>query len=232
VTICALKNRALLSGSLLIWSLCVLPLEGGQIISYDVSFKGSAIATQTVVISEYDQAMEIGSSFAADLMVFVAHHHVEEKCRVRFDRESGDVQSFESRVVDGMSWRETRGTMLDGGALEIVRTDRDGTSTGLVARAGYDIHSLSLYVVDPAAIPSSNQVVRVLDIGKGQVLNYGLQAISESRTRDRQHIPVTHLVWTLGQDVSHSWHPKDLVVWPDPIIRRNEVGEFEFRLSR
>lgn len=227
-----LKKTAALLGLLLCWSDLGLPAAIGQTIFYDVHFRGSVIATQSVLITAYDQEMEVDSSFSADLMVFVAHHHIEEKCKVRFHRESGDVKSFESRVVDGMSWRETRGEMLDGGALEIIRTDRNGSSTGSIARADYDIHSLSLYVVDPVAIPSSNQVVRVLDIGKGEVLNYGLQAISESRTRERQHVPVTHLIWTSGQDISHSWHPQDLVAWPDPIIRRNELGEFEFRLTR
>ena len=199
---------------------------------YSVSFKGAVVATQSVSIVHSGGLTTISSSFAADLPVFVATHHVAEQLSVTFRPADGTVERLGARLQDGPNLTVVAGTSASNGALRIVRTDMDGITTNLVARADYDFHSLAFYGRAPANFLTTNVPARVLSIAQGEVRPIGIQTIAESDTFERQYLVSAHLVWTDGAHVSHSWHPERFSDLPRRYIRQTDAGEFVFNLIR
>ena len=116
--------------------------------------------------------------------------------------------------------------------LEVVRTDPSGTSIHVIRRADYDFHSLAMYGRTPADFLPTNSPARVLSIAQGEVRPVLVQSNMESDTFERQHLETTHLVWTDGPHVSHSWHPERFSNLPRRYIRQTDAGEFVFNLIR
>jgi hypothetical protein len=202
-------------------------------IHYAVAFKDQVVATQTVTIAQTDGLTTIETRFEAELPVFVARHTYAESLSATF-REDGTVERFRSIRQDGAARTEVAGTWLpEESKLQIIRTDQQGTTIQTVARDQYDLHSLILYGTSPADFLPEHRPVRLLDIAEGQVVSCGIQTISESETTsERQHVASVHLIWTVGEFVSHSWHPERFSNLPSRYIRQTENGRFTFTLQR
>lgn len=207
--------------------------QGGSnpAIRYAVEFKGEIVATQTVSIVQADGLTTLSSSFAADLPVFVARHHYSEQLSATF-RSDGAVERLGARIQDGPVQTVVSGTLQANEMLCVVRTDMAGVATAAVARADYDFHSLILYGTAPADFLPTNRPARVLSIAAGRVVPVAIQTIDESDTFERQYLKSTHLVWTEGSHVSHSWHPERFSNLPRRYIRQTDSGEFTFHLLR
>ena len=216
-------------------ALLALPATGQESpppLSYAVVFKDQVVATQTVAIVHSGDRTTISCSFAADLPVFVATHHVAEQLSVTFRRTDGTVERLGARLQDGPNLTVVSGALASNDALRIVRTDMDGVATSVVARSDYDFHSLVFYGRAPADFLTTNVPARVLSIARGEVRPIGIQTIAESDTFERQYLVSTHLVWTDGAHVSHSWHPERFSNLPRRYVRRTDAGEFVFQLIR
>lgn len=200
-------------------------------IRYAVEFKGEIVATQTVSIVQADGLTTLSSSFAADLPVFVARHHYSEQLSATF-RSDGAVERLGARIQDGPVQTVVSGALQANEMLCVVRTDMAGVATAAVARADYDFHSLILYGTAPADFLPTNRPARVLSIAAGRVVPVAIQTIDESDTFERQYLKSTHLVWTEGSHVSHSWHPERFSNLPRRYIRQTDSGEFTFHLLR
>ncbi len=203
-------------------------LQAGPV-HYEVLFKGAAVATQTVTVAEADGVVSVRSAFAADLPVFVARHHFEEDLSVRFQPD-GTVLQIDARRADGPLAVEIRAVTTDDGSLQVVRSDRQETSTNLIRRQDYDFNSLVLYGTAPEKFLPTNSPARVLDVAEGRVVPITLLTISENDTYERQRLASQHLVWTAGDFISHSWHPERFGDLPRRYIRHTENGEFVFNL--
>ena len=200
-------------------------------IRYEVSFKGDVVATQTVQIIQSGALKTIATAFEADLPVFVAMHHYSEQLSASF-RADGTVERLGARIQDGPVQTVVSGTLQANDRLHVVRTDMSGVSTTSVARADYDFHSLILYGTAPADFLPTNRTARVLSIAEGRVVPVAIQTIDESDTFERQYLKSTHLVWTEGIYVSHSWHPERFSNLPRRYVRQTGSGEFTFNLLR
>ena len=89
-----------------------------------------------------------------------------------------------------------------------------------------------MYGRAPADFLPTNSPARVLSIAQGEVRPVLVQSNMESDTFERQHLETTHLVWTDGPHVSHSWHPERFSNLPRRYIRQTDAGEFVFNLIR
>ena len=203
----------------------------GVDLHYAVSYKGNTVATQTVSIIQSAGFKTISSSFAADLPVFIARHHYSEQLSASF-RPDGQVERLGAKIQDGPVQTVISGALQANERLQIVRTDMTGVSTASVARADYDFHSLILYGTAPADFLPTNRTARVLSIAEGRVVPVAIQTIDESDTFERQYLKSTHLVWTEGSHVSHSWHPERFSNLPRRYVRQTDSGEFTFHLLR
>jgi len=202
-----------------------------QPVRYEVSFKDMVVATQTVSIVGSSGLITVTTTFEADLPVFVSMHHYAETMSVSF-RPDGTVVRLATRRADGPNQTDISGNLKDDGLLEVVRRDRQGTATNLIARTEYDFNSLILYGTPPAAFLPTNRPARVLQVAEGRVTPVAIQTISESDTFERQHLVSEHLIWTAGPFTSHSWHPERFSHLPRRYIRQTENGEFTFTLLR
>ena len=203
------------------------------VLRYSVAFKGDVVATQTVSIVHAGGLTTISCSFAADLPVFVATHHYAEELSVTYRPADGTVERFNAVVQDGPFRTETSADLQEAeGGLEVVHTDPNGTSIHVVRRSDYDFHSLAMYGRAPADFLPTNSPARVLSIPQGEVRPVLVQTNLESDTFERQHLETTHLVWTDGPHVSHSWHPERFSNLPRRYIRQTDGGEFVFDLIR
>lgn len=201
-------------------------------IRYEVWFKDNLVATQTVQIVQSDGVKTITTAFEADLPVFVALHHYSERLSVSC-RADGTVARIETVRQDGPVHTEVSANLQEEeGGLQVIRTDPSGTSIYVIKREDYDFHSLSLYGTAPADFLPTNRPARVLSIADGKVVPMGIQTISESDTFERQYLLSTHLVWTDGTYVSHSWHPERFSNLPRRYARQTDAGEFVFNLIR
>lgn len=199
---------------------------------YSVAFKGDVVATQSVSIVHSGGLTTISCFFAADLPVFVATHRYSEQVSVTYRPDDGTVESLGARLQDGPIQTVVSGSRDSDGRLRIVRTGMDGTTTNVVARDDYDFHSLAFYGRAPADLLPAHSPARVLSVAQGEVRPVLIQSNAESDTFERQHLASTHLVWTDGIHVSHSWHPERFSNLPRRIIRRSDAGEFVFNLIR
>lgn len=220
-----------LGGGLLAAGLAVSAAAQSFTATYEVTFKDERVATQTVTIAKSGDLTTVATSFAADLPVFVALHHYAEDLSASF-RPDGTVERLAASRHDGPIHISVSGSRLANGLLRLVRTDMDGTTTSLVARADYDFNSLAMYSTAPAGFLPTNNPARVLSVADGRIEPVAIQTISESDTFERQHLVSTHLVWTAGIHVSHSWHPERFSNLPRRYIRQTENGEFTFTLIR
>lgn len=201
-------------------------------VSYEVAFKGDVVATQTVSIIESDGQTTITTSFEAGLPVFIALQPYSEKLSATF-RADGTVERLDAIRRDGLVPVEVTGELQANGWLQVVRTDRNGVSTNVIARADYDFNSLTLYGTAPADFLPGHRPARVLSIAEGRVVPMAIQTISESETTpERQHLASRHLIWTEGIHTSHSWHPERFSDLPRRYVRQTENGEFTFTLLR
>ncbi len=202
-------------------------------VQYTVSFKNQVLATQTVSIVHADGLTTVSASFEAELPVFIARHAYSESLSATF-REDGTVVRFQAERQDGALRIEASGTLREEeGGLQVFRTDRTGTSSHVIPRDDYDFHSLIFYGTAPGDFLPETRPVRLLDIAEGQVVSCGIQTISESETTsERQHVASLHLIWTLGEFVSHSWHPERFSNLPSRYIRHTGNGRFIFTLQR
>ena len=202
------------------------------LLRYSVAFKGQIVATQSVAIVHSAGRTTISCAFAADLPVFVATHRYSEELSVTYRPADGTVERLGARLQDGPVQTVVSGARDGDGALRIVRTGLDGTTTNLVAREDYDFHALVFYGRTPADFLPTNSPARVLSVAQGEVRSVLVQSNVESDTFERQHLETTHLVWTDGPHVSHSWHPERFSNLPRRYIRRTDAGEFVFNLIR
>ncbi|MGD9611268.1 MAG: hypothetical protein AB7V22_00010 [Kiritimatiellia bacterium] len=199
---------------------------------YSVSFKDAVVATQSVSIVHSGDSTTLACSFAADLPVFIATHHYSEELSVTYRPADGTVERLGARIQDGFVRTVVSGTWDSEGALRIVRSGMDGTTTNRVARDGYDFHSLVFYGRAPADFLPTHAPARVLSVAHGEVRPVQIQTIAESDTFERQYLVSTHLVWTEGTFTSHSWHPERFSNLPRRYIRQTEHGTFTFNLIR
>jgi hypothetical protein len=200
-------------------------------ISYEVAFNGAIVATQTVNIVQSGGSTTVSTAFEAELPVFIAMHHYSEQLSATF-RTDGTVERLGAIRLDGGDRTSIAGTLQDDGLLQVVRTDLSGVSTNSIAREDYDFNSLILYGAAPSVFLTTNDPARVLQVPEGRVESVSIQTISESDTFERQHLVSTHLVWTAGIHVSHSWHPERFSDLPRRYVRQTENGEFTFTLLR
>ena len=200
-------------------------------IRYAVAFKGMPVATQSVTIVQSAGRKTISTAFTADLPVFVATHHYSEQLSVTIG-PGGTVERLAAIRNDGPVHTLVSGSLEADGRLRIVREDPGGVATNWIRRGDYDFHSLALYGAAPEDFLGTNQPARVLSVAEGRVLSVAIQAIAESDTFERQHLASTHLVWTDGHYVSHSWHPERFSNLPRRYVRQSESGEFTFDLIR
>lgn len=220
--------------TLLLLAMCLEGVASAESrnVSYEVWFKDVVVATQTVSIAGTDGITTVTASFAARLPVFIALHPYSEELSATF-RADGTVERLQGLRIDGPLRTEVAGELQEDGGLRVVRTDAQGVSTSLIARADYDFHSLTMYGSAPAGFLPTNQPVRILDIAEGRVVPVSIQAIDESETTsERQHVRSTHLVWTSGTLASHSWHPEKFGNVPRRYMRQTTNGEFTFHLPR
>lgn len=209
----------------------VLRPAGAQIIRYDVSFQGGVMATQTVTLAAEGGTRTVTTAFSADLPVFIARHHYAEKLSATF-RADGTVERLEAIRVDGPIRTEITGELQADGRLRTICAGRDGITTNFIARADYDFHSLILYGTAPGDFLPAGSPARVLSVATGRVVPVTIQTITESETFERQHLVSTHLIWTEGVHVSHSWHPERFSNLPRRYVRQTENGGFTFTLLR
>jgi hypothetical protein len=202
------------------------------VLRYSVSFKGAVVATQTVAIVHSGGLTTISCAFAADLPVFVATHHYAEQLSVTFRPADGTVERLGARIQDGPVQTVVSGALAVGDTLRIVRSGIDGVATNFVAREDFDLHSLAFYGRAPADFLPTNAPARVLSVAHGAVRPVFIQPNAESDTFERQHLASTHLVWTDGPHVSHSWHPERFSNLPRRYVRQTDAGEFTFNLIR
>ena len=202
------------------------------VLRYSVAFKGDVVATQSVSIVHGAGSTTISCSFAADLPVFVATHRYAEQLSVTYRPADGTVERLGARIQNGPVQDVVSGVREGENALRIVRTGMAGAATNVVARADYDFHSLAIYGRAPADFLPTNSPARVLSIAQGEVRPVLVQSNMESDTFERQHLETTHLVWTDGPHVSHSWHPERFSNLPRRYIRQTDAGEFVFNLIR
>ena len=200
-------------------------------LSYEVSFKGAVVATQTVAFTQSDGLVTVSTAFEAQLPVFVAVHPYSEQLSVTF-RADGTVERLGAVCLDGGFRTSIAGSLQTNGVLEVIRTGIDGVSTNFIAREDYDFHSLILFGKAPADFLPAHTPARVLQVHAGQVEPVAIQTISESDTFERQHLVSTHLIWTAGAQVSHSWHPERFSNLPRRYVRQTDNGEFTFTLLR
>lgn len=200
-------------------------------IRYEVSFHGEVVATQTVAIAHADGTTTLATSFSAQLPVFVVLQPYSEQLSVTF-RPDGTVERLGAILLDGGNSYSISGTLQDDGLLHVLRTDREGESRQTIARDDYDFNSLAFYGRAPADFLPARNPARVLQVHEGRVAPVSIQTISESDTFDRQHLVSTHLVWTAGTHVSHSWHPERFSNLPRRYVRQTANGEFTFTLIR
>ena len=189
-------------------------------------------ATQSVSIVHSGGLTTLSASFVADLPVFVATHHYSEELSVTYRPADGTVERIGARLQDGPIQTVVSGARESDGRLRIVRTGMDGIVTNFVARDDYDFHSLAFYGRAPADLLPTNSPVRVLSVSQGEVRPVLIQSNAESDTFERQHLVSTHLVWTDGVHVSHSWHPERFSNLPRRYVRQTDAGEFVFNLIR
>lgn len=201
------------------------------VLRYEVVFKDAVMATQTLTIAESGDLKTVTTFFEADLPVFIALQHYSERLSATF-RADGAVERLHAVRIDGPLRTEIAGTPLANGALRIVRTDRNGVSTNVVAREDYDFNSLALYGAAPTDFLPVHRPARVLSVAEGLVKPVDIQAILESDTFERQYLKSTHLVWTDGAFTSHSWHPERFSNLPRRYVRQTANGEFTFNLIR
>lgn len=206
-------------------------MAGSVDVHYEVVYKDSPVATQTLTMAQTDGCRTLTSVFEAELPVFISLQHYSEQLSVSFQPD-GTVTDLHAVRIDGPLRTEVTGTQLTNGLLQIVRADRSGTVTSEIARTDYDFNSLTMYGTAPAAFLSTNRLARVLDVAEGRVDRFSVETIAESDTFERQHLASTHLVWTCGPFVSHSWHPERFSDLPRRFIRQTENGEFTFNLMR
>lgn len=226
-----MKRIAVCASLLLIgWTFCATAEEVRPIF-YEVSFKGSLVATQTVMITESAGARTVTTSFEAFAPAFVAQHRIAEKLSVTYDTND-TVTALQADITDGGKFTKLAGTAGADGALRVVREDREGVSTNLIARADYDFNSLTLYGNAPTNFLSTNSLVRVLDVTEGRVFPVTVATVGESYTFERQRLDSTHVIWTEGANVSHSWHPERFSNLPVRYARQTGLGEFTFTLLR
>lgn len=201
-------------------------------IRYTVEFKGMVVATQTVTLANAEGGRTVSAEFAADLPVFVTRQPYSERQSVAV-RADGTIERFDAERQDGPLRTVVEGRRETNGLLRIVRTDPAGTATNFIARADYDFHSLVIYGTAPAEFLPTNNPARVLQIPEGRVATVNIQAIEESETTpERQHVRSTHLAWTQGPFLSHTWHPEKYGNLPRRYVRQTENGEFRFTLVR
>lgn len=201
------------------------------VLRYEVVFKDAVMATQTLTIAESGGLKTVTTFFEADLPVFIVLQHYSERLSATF-RADGAVERLHAVRIDGPLRTEIDGTPLANGALRIVRTDRNGVSTNVVAREDYDFNSLALYGAAPTDFLPVHRPARVLSVAEGLVKPVDIQAIAESDTFERQYLKSTHLVWTDGVFTSHSWHPERFSNLPRRYVRQTANGEFTFNLIR
>ena len=200
-------------------------------LAYEVLFKGSPVATQTVTLAAAGGQTTVTAGFEAALPVFVALQHYSEYLSASF-RPDGTVVQFSARRMDGGLRVETSGELEEDGRLRVVRSAPDGTTTNWFLRADYDFNSLALYGTAPTNFLTTNQPARVLSVAEGRIEPVAIQVIDESDTFERQHLYSAHLIWTAGSFTSHSWHPERFSNLPRRYIRQTENGEFTFILQR
>lgn len=198
---------------------------------YEVRYRDALVATQLVTLGQSADGVTVRTEFEADLMVFIARHHLSESISATV-RGDGTVLAFEARRVDGGNRTDVRGAMGAGDVLEVVREDRDGISTNYIQRGDYDFHSLAMYGADPASFLPTNQPARVLNLIDGRVKPVTTTVISESITFERQHLPTLHVIWSEPGFTSHSWHPERFSNLPSRHLRQDISGDFDFRLLR
>jgi hypothetical protein len=218
------------------WAFGVVLSAGAQEptrpIHYAVSFKNAPVATQTVTIVHADDTTTLTTSFETELPVFIARHRYAESASVTF-RPDGTVERFHAVRRDGALATEVSGSLNKEGDLEIVRTDRSGTTSTRIQREDYDFHSLILYGTAPSAFLPEHQPARILDIQEGRVVPVTIQSMEQSHTTpERQHVASRKLTWTREPFTSHSWHPERHSNLPIRYIRHTENGTFTFQLQR
>ena len=201
------------------------------ILRYEVVFKDEVVATQAVTVVDDADVRTVTTSFAAELPVFVSLQPYSEQLTASF-YTNGTVVSLHAVRIDGPLRTEVTGIQLTNGLLQIVRTDCSGSVTSEVSRADYDFNSLARDGTAPANFMSTNHPARVLSVAEGRVEPFSIETITESETFERQHLVSTHLIWTHGPFVSHSWHPERFSNLPRRFIRQTENGEFTFNLMR
>ena len=138
------------------------------VLRYEVVFKDAVMATQTLTIAESGDLKTVTTFFEADLPVFIALQHYSERLSATF-RADGAVERLHAVRIDGPLRTEIAGTPLANGALRIVRTDRNGVSTNVVAREDYDFNSLALYGAAPTDFLPVHRPARVLSVAEGLV---------------------------------------------------------------
>jgi hypothetical protein len=215
-------------------ALGLAPARAGETrpVLYEVAYRGAVVATQTVSIVESAGKTTLTTSFEADLPVFTSLQHYSEKLSATF-RADGTVESLSSFRRDAPPLpTEVTGELGKNGQLRVVRSDMDGIATNFIARADYDFNSLVLYGTAPSDFLPTNHPARVLSVAEGRVVPIAIRTISETETFERQNLVSTHLVWTEGALVSHSWHPERFSHLPRRYIRQTENGEFTFTLLR
>lgn len=205
--------------------------EESRPVFYEVAFKNSLVATQTVTITQTPDEKTVTTSFEAEVPVFVAHHRIAEDLSVT-TATNGAVVRFHANRMDGPIRVEIVGTAESDGMLRVVRSDRAGSATNYIARDAYDFNSLILYGNPTTTFVTTNQPVRVLDIAEGRVVAVNVSGNEESITVERQHVKTVHLTWVEGTHTSHSWHPERFSNLPSRYIRQNDTGEFSFFLRR
>lgn len=202
-----------------------------QSILYEVRYQDVVVATQTLTIVQSGGTTSISTAFEAELPVFIALQRYSEQLSAIF-RSDGTVERLAAVRFDSGATTTVAGTLQSNGLLQVVRTDMAGVATNSIARADYDFNSLIIYGTAPADFLPTNSPARVLQVAEGRVEPIAIQTISESDTFERQHLVSTHLVWTAGTHVSHSWHPERFSNLPRRYVRQTESGEFTFTLLR
>ncbi len=198
---------------------------------YQVRLKDAVVATQTVEFVHAGDLTTVKTAFEAEMRVFVAVHRYSESLSATV-RPDGTVVEFSARIADGPGTVEITGTAGVDDSLSVVSSGIRGSSTNYIQRADYDLNSLTLYGTDPANFVPTNNPARVLQIDEGRVVPVTLQTISENYTFERQNLKSTHVVWSDGTHLSHSWHPDRFSNLPNRYIRQTTRGEFIFELQR
>jgi hypothetical protein len=200
-------------------------------LQYEVRFKGAVVAMQTVSLVGSSNLLTVTSTFKAELPVFVATHRYSETLSASF-RPDGTVVRLKTLRGDGSERTDISGNLQADGILKVLRRDRQGITTNLIAREDYDFNSLILYGTAPNEFLPPHSPARMLQVAEGTVIPVEIQTISESSTFERQNVPTKHLVWKTGPFTSHSWHPERFSHLPRRYVRNTRNGEFTFILRR